>query len=129
MRDRPIYVSLICIFLVVFHSWYLIHAFAFINGPTMKGQIAAVALPPPLLVTKHFAKFFIPVLCGMFMWEGANWARVLYIGWGIVNYTLDSVYFPPERINVYMQVAFGVFALFLLLPGARGYFLLPRHHS
>ena len=135
MRDRPIYVGLICIYLILANSYSLVKSFQHLNSPAMKAQIADVPLPAHVQKAKYVASLAVPLVCAIFMWEGANWARVVFIAWLLINYTTDAI-LVRDKMPILYQGPFmpklailTVCALILMLPAPRGYFQLPRHHS
>jgi hypothetical protein len=129
MRDRPLYVGFVCWALIFYGSWLLVHSFSVLNSPAMQKKMAAVPLPMPVQVAQYFVGLVVPVATAAFMTEGANWARVLYITWGILNYLLAAIYVPDKTELLPGLPIFAASAALLMLPAARAYFLLPRHHS
>jgi hypothetical protein len=129
MRVRPVYVGLICWFLVFYNAWMLTHAFTVLSGPSIHRRMAEVPLPVEFQVAQYFLSFLVPMTMAAFMTEGANWARVTYIIWGIIHYLIEVV-FVADRESFLLDLGIFAFcAAMLLLPSARAYFTLPRHHS
>ncbi len=129
MRDRPIYVGLVCWFLILSCTWTLAHGFMKLNSKPVQKEMQSVPLPLPVQVTQYFASMVVPLVTAIFMTEGANWARVVYLAWGIASYLLSAIVVPDKSHLLPGLPIFAVCAALLLLPAARGYFLLPRHHS
>ena len=129
MRVRPVYVGLICWFLVFFYAWMLVHSFTVLSGPSIFRRMAAVPLPLDFQLAQYFLSMIVPVVAGGFMTEGANWARVTYIVWGIVNFFIDVIFVANQESYLLDLGIFAFCAACLLLPAARAYFTLPRHHS
>jgi hypothetical protein len=129
MRDRPISTWLVCWFLILSSTWALLHSFAVLNGKHQQQIMAATPLPMPVQVTQYFLKMIVPLVAAGFMLEGANWARVLYIGWGIASYLLSAIFVPNVHYLIPDLPIFACCATLLLLPGPRAYFLLEPHFS
>jgi hypothetical protein len=129
MRDRPIYIGLLCWYLIIANTWALIHAFHTFNSPAVQGRMAAIPLPLPVQTVQYFAAIVVPLVTAAFMTNGANWARVVYIGWGIANYLLEAIVVPTTKELFPSVTIFAFASILLLLPAPRGYFLLPQHHT
>ena len=92
--------------------------------------MAATPLPMPVQVVQYFAKLLVPLVTAIFMLEaGANWARVVYIAWGIANYLLSAIVTPDVHLLLPDLPIFALCAALLLLPGPRAHFLLEQHFS
>ena len=129
MRDRPIYISLLLFGILIYSSWRLIHAFPNVHSTAVQARFATINLPNQLLVAQYFLNYGVPILCCSFMLNGANWARVLYIAYGIISFLLLAL-FDPVKHNLQPDLdIFAVAGALLLLPGPRGYFLLPDHFT
>jgi hypothetical protein len=129
MRDRPISTGLVCWFLIISSTWALLHGFSVLNGKEMQAAMAATPLPIPVQVAQYFLGLIVPLITGIFMYEGANWARVVYIGWGIANYLLAAIVTSDVNRLMPQLPIFAFFSALLLLPGPRAYFLLEPHFS
>lgn len=129
MRDRPVYIGLMCWCLIIFYTWAIMHAFASYHSKAVQKKMHLVPLPVEVQVTQYFAAIAVPLVTAIFMYEGYNWARVLYIAWGIANYLLEAIFVPNKHDLMPGLPIFAFCAILLLLPAPRGYFLLPRHFS
>jgi hypothetical protein len=129
MRDRPISTWLVCVYLIISSTWALIHSFGVLNSKSMQATMATTPLPPAVQVTQYFLTMIVPLVTGAFMYEGSNWARVVYIGWGIANYLLAAIVVPDVRLLIPGLPIFAFISILLLLPGPRAYFLLEPHFS
>jgi hypothetical protein len=129
MRDRPITTSLVCWYLILASTWAIIHCFSYLNGKVMQARMAEVHLPIQVQVAQYLLGIAVPMVAGVFIWEGANWARVMYIGWGIANYLLSVIVVPNKHDLLPGLPIFAICAILLLLPGPRSYFLLERHFT
>ena len=129
MRDRPISTWLVCCYLIITSTWALIHAFGYVKGKAMQERMEQIPLPIPVQVAQYFVSLVVPLVTGILMYEGANWARGVYIGWGIANYLLEAIVVKDVHLLIPQLPIFAFISILLLLPGPRAYFLLEPHFS
>lgn len=130
MRDRPIYIGLLCWFLIFTCAYGTVESFYMVNSPWFQNRMKAIPLPHQFQEAQYILGFAVPLVCAIFMSQGANWARILYIGWGIANYLVLAIV-APNRHDFFLPdlPIFAIFAILLLLPAPREYFLLPPHYT
>jgi hypothetical protein len=120
---------MLCWFLIITYTWAAIHCFQALQSKKMLEKMQAIHLPIEVQQTKYCVGIAVPLLTAIFMSEGANWARVIYIIWGIANYLLEAIVVPSTG-ELFPGVTIWAFAcILLLLPRPRDYFLLPQFYT
>jgi hypothetical protein len=129
MRDRAISTGLVCWYLIIASTCWLALSFSDLKTDAMQQTMEGTPVPIPVQVGLYFMNLIVPLVTAIFMYEGANWARVLYIGWGIAYYLLEAIVTPDVYLLLPGLPIFAVASILLLLPGPRAYFLLEQHFS
>ena len=129
MRDRPWYIGMLLIVLFLIYTWGTVRCFQALESKKMQAQMSTIHLSILDQKIKYCLSVGLPLLTVVFMWEGHNWARVVYITWGIANYLLEAIVVPSTR-ELFPGVTIWAFAcILLLLPRPRDYFLLPQFYT
>ena len=121
-KTRPFFITLICLYLLIYGSYRLIMSFDHLNDPDVQKAMGDIALPWNVQVAMYYLNFVIMVVSAMFMFQEANWARWLYLGWGFVNVDYNFYIMADWHDNIIPVATYLAFALFLLLPNANSYF-------
>ena len=129
MRDRPIFVWIICFYLIISSSVGLVRSFETLHQHKTQLAMKAVRMPIPAQITQYYLGLVVPLITAMFMYEGFNWARVVYITWGILNYLLEMIVLPYREDALPGLPIFAFIAVWLLLPRAREFFCVPQFYS
>ena len=122
LKSRPFSVSLVCLYLLISGTYYLIMSFAYLKQPATQTAMQQIALPYPIQVAMLYINLIVMVVTAIFMFEEANWARWVYLGWGFINidYTL---YIQTDWQNCMIEIAvYLVSAIILVVPNANRYF-------
>jgi hypothetical protein len=120
---------MLCWFLIIIYTWAVIHCFQVLQSKKMLEKMQAIHLPLEVQQIKYYVGLAVPLVAAIFMSEGANWARVVYITWGIANYLLEAIVVPSTQ-ELFPGVTIWAFAcILLLLPRPRDYFLLPQFYT
>lgn len=97
-------------------------ATAHLADPTM--VIFAQDCPVPVVAVLVWAGLglFVLFLSGKFMLAGANWSRMLYTAWVVVNVLLSLFLAPTQPVLMIGNILAASALLFLFLPNANRHF-------
>ena len=122
LKERPFPVTLVCLFLIVWNSYFLVTSFAYLKTETAIASMALIKVPYELQVVMMYLDWGILIATGMLMLQEKNWARWLFLGWGFV-YIDYSLYIQPVwQDNLIMIGVYLVSAFVLLMPSANEFF-------
>jgi hypothetical protein len=93
-----------------------------INNPLVQELMARSPMPISMQYGVSFLGLIISICAGAFMLKGANWARILYMGWGAFGLLFGLLTSPLKLMLIVGALVYGVFAFFLLAPKASAYF-------
>ena len=71
----------------------------------------------------RFVGIAIVITSGIAMLKGKNWARFLYLGWGVIGIVIDTVSTPSISYVIPQILIYIMICINLLTPKATGYFL------
>ncbi len=121
-KERPFPVTLVCLFLLGWNSYFLINSFSYLKKEATIALMALIQVPYELQVAMLYLNWGILITSAMCMMQEKNWARWLFLGWGFV-YIDYSLYIQPVwQDNLIMIGVYLVFAFILLLPSANEFF-------
>lgn len=121
-KERPFPVTLVCLFLLGWNSYFLITSFAYLKKEATIAFMELIQVPYELQVAMLYLNWGILITSAMFMMQEKNWARWLFLGWGFA-YIDYSLYIQPVwQSNLIMIGVYLVFAFILLLPSANEFF-------
>lgn len=122
IKERPITVTLVCLYLLLVGSVLLVMSFTNLQDTKVQAAMTQIDIPYKAQVAVLYVNLALMVLCAMFMFQEKNWARWVYLAWGLLH--LGYLYFiqPDFFVNWIDTVTYPVFALLLLLPNANDYF-------
>ena len=122
MNTRPTSVTVISWIILVTSALGLVATFVMINNPTTQELMAKTPLPLPVQYAMTFVGLSIGIVSGIFMLKGANWARMLYIGWGVLGLAIGLVTSPMKLMMLPGALFFAIIVFFLLRPRANAFF-------
>jgi cytochrome b561 len=93
-----------------------------INNPMTKKLMAMSPLPVSLQYVMLYAGLWIVIVSGIFMLQGKNWARFLYVIWCSIGAVVEIITSPMKAAMVPGLVVFAIIVFFLFRPKANAYF-------
>lgn len=127
MNSRPVSVTVIAWILIAINALSLLSTLFLFKSPAAQELMAKNPLPLSVQYTMLFAGLLIGVVCGIFMLKGANWARLLYVGWSVVGFGVNLVTSPGKLLLLPGIVIVAVIVFFLFRPKANAFFA--RQHD
>jgi hypothetical protein len=125
MKRRPTSVTVIAWILLVLNGIYLVASFVTIHDQESRSFMASSVVPEKLQYGVLYAGFGVEILCAIFMLRGANWARILYIGWRGAQLLFLQLTFPDMILPLPWLVMYAVFVFLLTRPREKAYFTQP----
>jgi hypothetical protein len=122
MKRRPTSVTVIAWIVIVISVLALVGAVTMRNDPATLEAMAQSPLPVWAQQVQTYGVILVTLLCAAFMLRGANWARLLYIGWNAVWLTVALILGPERLLVLPAVVLYFLFVFFLTRPKARAYF-------
>ncbi|MFC1885371.1 hypothetical protein ACFL2O_11455 [Thermodesulfobacteriota bacterium] len=122
MGQRPISVTIVAWALIVIAVISLLVSPFSLRNPAAKQMMNRSPLPIVLQYTLMFLGLFITLLSGIAILKGKNWARFLYIIWGVISFGIGITISPVKPALIPGVVIFIVVSICLLLPNANEYF-------
>lgn len=122
MKPRPTSITVIAWILIVTGGISLISTLAMINNPTVLELMSKSPIPIPLQYVLNFVGLTITIVSGIALLKGANWGRLLYVGWSIVGLAIGVATSPLKAALIPSAVLFFIFAFFLFRPRANDFF-------
>jgi uncharacterized membrane protein HdeD (DUF308 family) len=110
MSKRPLSVSIVGWILIVMGAFSLISAVYYLSRSG---------------VSWYVVDGFVMLLVGTYILGGANWARLLYVGWFAFVVILTLIIHPSNAGLLRTVIFHSVMILFLFLPKANAYFSSP----
>jgi len=120
---RPTSISVIAWILIVMSGINLLTSTMNLNNPIVRELMEKSLLPISLQFTILYAGLLITIVSGVAMLKGQNWARFLYVGWGVIGFVTGILTSPMKAAMVPGFVIFAVITFFLFRPKANEYFL------
>ena len=122
MNDRPVSITVISWIIIVTSALSLASTLFLINNPTAQELMAKSAIPVAVQYAMMFVGLVVGIVCGAFMLKGANWARLLYVGWSVVGFTITFITTPGRLMMLPGMIFFAVVVFFLFRPKANAFF-------
>ena len=119
---RPTSVSVIAWLLIAMSGISLLTSIVSFNNPMVRELMAKSLIPIPLQFVISYVGLLITLASGIAMLKGQNWARFLYVGWGVIGFVIGILTFPMKAAMIPGVVVVAVFAFFLFRPEANTYF-------
>ena len=101
----------------------LISTTAMINNSEVQEIMAKNPLPIPIQYLMSYAGLLVMIISGIAMLKGKNWARLLYIIWSLVGFSIGILTSPMKAAMIPGLVVFGVIVFFLFRPKASAFFV------
>lgn len=119
---RPVYVTIICWLLMISNLISLMGVGLVVDTPVLQAVMKQSSLPVWAQYAHLFGSLIASTFCGLFMLQGANWARWTYLGVVLVNQVLNSLTtFAKEYF--WISLAGSILCTSLLfLPRANAFF-------
>ncbi|MCP3942848.1 MAG: hypothetical protein GY710_15365 [Desulfobacteraceae bacterium] len=122
MNQRPRSVTVICWILIIMGAISLVTCTMSLNNPMAKELMAKNVIPVNVQYIVMYVGLLIMVVSGVAMLKGQNWARLLYVGWGIISFAIGIVTSPMKVALIPGLLIFLIIIIFLFRPGANKYF-------
>ena len=122
MNPRPLAITVIAWIIIASSAISLVSTLFLINNPMAQELMATSAIPIPLQYGMMFVGLLVGLVCGVFMLKGANWARLLYVGWSILGFIISFVTTPGKLMLLPGAVFLAVVVFFLFRPNANAFF-------
>jgi hypothetical protein len=122
MNSRPVSITVIAWIIIVTSAMSLVSTFFLIKNPTAQELMAKSAMPLPVQYGMIFIGLLVGVVGGIFMLKGANWARLLYVGWSIVGFVVSFITTPGKLMMLPGMIFLAVIVFFLFRPNANAFF-------
>jgi hypothetical protein len=122
IKDRPLFISLLCFYLLIYGCYDLFTSFSSLKDPDVQAAMAQTGLPFPVQVTMIYLNILITMGCAIYMMQEVNWARWVYLGWGFIH--IDNLLYIEKswQDNIIFIAIYLVSAVVLLVPSANKYF-------
>lgn len=121
-KKRPIWITIICWFMMVTGSISIITTTVMLQNPVMQQVMAKSPLPVPLQLGMAYLGLTISVATGFFMLKGKRWARTTYISWALMSFTINLATSPMKWAMFPGLVIFAIIAVLLFLPRSNEFF-------
>jgi hypothetical protein len=122
MNKRPQSITFISWLLIVSGIFSLITSFTSMNNPLVLELMAKNPIPIPAQFVIMYVGLAISITSGIFMLRGANWARFLYIIWGVIGLLVGLATSPTKLLLIPGIIVYGIIVFFLLRPNAGTFF-------
>jgi hypothetical protein len=122
MNERPKSVTVVSWILIVMGGISLITSTLSLNNPMVHELMSKSPIPISIQYIMMYAGLLITLICGIAMLKRQNWARMLYVGWSIIGFTISITTSPMKALIIPGIIIFLIFAFFLFRPKANEYF-------
>ena len=122
MIDRPTSVTVIAWILIVMAGIALITNSISMNNPRAKEILSKSPIPLPVQYVMNYVGLLVQLVSGIGMLCGRNWARLLYVIWGVIGYIICFLTAPMKLMLIPGFIVFLIIVFFLFRPGANEYF-------
>lgn len=126
MNQRPTSITVISWILIIIGGISLITTTAMINNPAVQELMAKSPLPIPVQHAISYFGLLITIVCGIAMLKGKNWARLLYVIWGVIGFVIGITTAAMKAAMIPGFVIFAVIVFFLFRPKATAFFVPPK---
>lgn len=87
-----------------------------LNTDAMQKHIADHVLPAPAYYAITFGGFLIYIISGAGILKGWNWARYLFVTWGLIGVVTKLITVPVKKELLPGLLIFVIIAVFLFRP-------------
>lgn len=128
MKNRPTSVTVIAWILIAMGaiSATATTITALLHNPMAREIMNKSPIPIPVQYAMSYAGLLIAIGSGIAMLKGCNWARFLYVFWGIFGFAVGIATSPMKIAMLPGLVVFAVIVFFLFRPKANAYFSPPK---
>ena len=123
MNQRPTSITVISWILIVIGVISIITTTAMINNPMVEEMMTKSPLSIPVQHAISYIGLSITIVCGIGMLKGKNWARLLYIIWGVIGFIIGIATAPIKAAMIPGFVVFAVIVFFLYRAKASAFFV------
>lgn len=127
MTTRPTSVTVIAWIIITTSCLSVVSVPFAVNNPMAQELMAKSPIPISMQYGISSLGLIISISAGAFMLKGANWARILYLGWCAFGLVFGFLASPLKLMLILGGLIYVVFAFFLLAPKASAYFTAPSH--
>jgi len=128
IKDRPFPLTLACLGLILSGTYYLLTSFSYLQLPETQAAMQKIAVPYDLQLVMMYLNQIVMIICAIYMFEEANWARWVYLGWGFVNIDYRLYIQTDWHHSVIVVASYLVVALILVVPSSNEYFSSTIHY-
>jgi hypothetical protein len=122
MNQRPKSITVVCWILIIMGAISLVTSTISLNNPMAKELMAKSPIPANIQYVMMYAGLLVMLLSGVAMLKRQNWARLLYVGWGIIGFIIGIATSPMKAAMIPGLIIFLVIVFFLFRPKANEYF-------
>lgn len=121
MQTRPLSLTIIGWLLIVLSLLSVIGLLSLMT-PAAQQALAATGQSTMVAMIMGVVGVFVTIACGYGILKGFDWARVLYVGWNVVNIIYTIIAAPVTSFVLITVVVTLVVAYFLFRPEADAWF-------
>ena len=124
MKERPTSVTVIAWFLIVMGVISIISSIIslFNPNPMVEEIMSRNPLPVPIQQLLSYVGIAVSIVSGMYMLDGANWARFLYVIWSVIGILISIITLPNLIFIIPGLVLLVIITFYLFRPKANDYF-------
>jgi uncharacterized membrane protein YobD (UPF0266 family) len=122
MNSRPLSITVIAWIIIASSAISLVSTLFLINNPMAQELMAKSLMSIPLQYAMLFVGILVGLVSGVFMLKGANWARLLYVGWSILGFVIGFMTTPGKLMLLPSAIFLAVVVFFLFRPNANAFF-------
>jgi hypothetical protein len=122
IKERPIFLTGVCLCLIVWGCYQLFTSFSNLKDPAYLANMDQIGLPTFLQVAMIYIDAIVLIASAVFMFQEANWARWVYLGWGFLSIDYHLYATTDWHTNILPIGFYLISALVLLVPSANRYF-------
>ena len=124
MKERPTSITVIAWFLIVMGGISIITSiFSLFNpNPMVEEIMSRSPLPVPIQQLLSYAGIAVSIVSGMYLLDGANWARFLYVIWSFIGILISIISLPNLLFIIPGLVFWIIITFYLFRPQANDYF-------
>ncbi|MBN1548002.1 MAG: hypothetical protein JW902_15225 [Syntrophaceae bacterium] len=122
MKKRPLSLTIIGWLLIIMGISSIFATSAYLKNPEVIEAMAQSPLPLSLQHAMLALGVMIMTGCGIGILKGKNWARMLYLGWGLFSILVSLAIGSLHVSMLPSLILFFIMAYFLFRPKAQIYF-------
>lgn len=125
MRKRPLALTIIGWMLIAMGIFAMFGTSANLKNPQIIEYMRQSPLPLSLQYAILAVGVMIMTFSGLGILKGKNWARLLYVGWGLFSFLMSLAIGTMQASMIPGLILFLVIAFFLFRSDAHSYFSPP----